>query len=47
MLAPLRHIAAEARDLLIRNDAIAKEFKANMMTHNSALRFTSKYRIDT
>ena len=25
----LRHIAAETRDLLIRNDAIANEFRAN------------------
>jgi len=47
MLTPLRHISAEVRDLLIKNDAIAKEFKANIRAHNSALKFTSKYRIDT
>ena len=45
-LDSLRHIPAEVRDLLIRKDAIAKGFKENIRTHNIALSFTSKYRID-
>ena len=45
-LAPLRHIPAEVRDLLIRNDAIAKEFKVNTRTHSLALRFVPKNRIE-
>lgn len=35
MLAPLRYIPTETRNLLIRNDAFAKRFKANIKTHNS------------
>ena len=41
MLAPLRHISAEMRDLLIRNDVIANELKKITTTYNPALSFAS------
>jgi len=39
MLASLRDILAEARGLLIRNDAIAKEFKNNTTKLQSSIEF--------
>ena len=41
MLALLRHIPAETRDLLIRSNATAKDFKVNTMACNLVLSFTS------
>ncbi|CAO3645888.1 unnamed protein product [Mucor fragilis] len=41
MLAPLRHIQIGKRDLLIRNNVIAKELKKNTATYNPALRLVS------
>lgn len=40
MLTPLSHIPAEVKDLLIRNDVIAKESKESTTTCNPALSFT-------
>jgi hypothetical protein len=41
LLAPMRPLSPVITDLLTRNDAIAKEFKANIRSYNSALSFTS------